>query len=331
MPYNVGACSNSHGVYLIPHVSILESYINSWEWALASNSDIPLILTPANNPTTVALPSWMKQLLLRYACFASSVCDLRELTGHVPPEWRTVCQLKSRHVTYYYAPRWTWPILYFRGLTSDYFCRTEGLDVGARIHYLAGAHKGLEAVAHYSRLAETLVPHFEYYSLLGSDMTAIDINAPDPNYEEILYGDARLLSFASESFHFTTIPMILGPANPCATYLEVALSLCELKRVLRPSGLLYIAEVGFQPSVCFVAQCLGFDVFASKGSPSGLPVGTLLRKRSIEDQPAVFDEIFNDQEIQPLKFHPSRGETFANYHLLKDEDKLFSYFMDDSE
>lgn len=249
------------------------------------------------------------------------------MTGHVPPEWRAVCQLKSNRTTYY-APRWTWPIFYFRGSTSRHFRGKKGLDVGARINHLAGPHKGLEAVANYSRIAETLVPHFEYYSLLGSDMTAIDINASDSKYKKIQYGDARLLSFASESFHFATIPMILGPANPCATYLEVALSLCELKRVLPPGGLLYIAEVGFQVSVCFVAQCLGFDVFASKGSPEGLPVGTLLRKRSVEGQPSFLAEIFNAPDVQPLRFHPSHGEVLTNCHLLKDKGKILTFIKD---
>lgn len=239
-----------------------------------------------------------------------------------------MCQLKPKRATYYYAPRWSWPILYFRGSTSDYFRGKKGLDLGARIHYLAGPHRGLEAIANYSRIAETLVPHFEYYSLLGSDMTAIDINAPDPKYKEIQYGDARLLSLASESSHFATIAMILGPANPCATYLEVALSLCELKRVLQSGGLLYIAEVGFQPSVCFVAQCLGFEVFVSRGSTSGLPVGTLLRKQRIEDRPSIFDEIFDAPEVQQLKFHPSHGEVFTNCHLLKEQGKILAIIKD---
>lgn len=306
---------------------VTESFNDSWQWAVDNNGDIPLLVTQASKSTINALPSWMKKLLRRYACFASGACEIRELTGQVPPEWQTSCQLRSKRVTYY-APRWTWPIFYFRGSTSNYFRGKKGLDVGARINYLAGIHKGLEAVANYSRISETLVPHFEYYSLLGSDMTAIDINAPDPNHEEIQHGDARLLSLASESFHFATIAMILGPTNPCGTYLEVALSLCELKRVLQASGLLYIAEVGFQTSVCFVAQCLGFDVFVSKGSPSGLPVGTLLRKRRIEGQPSIFDEIFNSPEVQPLKFHPSRGEVFANCHLLRDAGKVLVSIKD---
>lgn len=306
---------------------VAESYNDGWEWALSNNDDIPPLLTRANNSTCAAIPSWMKRLLRRYSWFASRACDIRELTGHVPPEWRTVCKLKSKRVTYY-APRWTWPIFYFRGGTSDYFRGTKGLDVGARINYLAGAHKGLEAIAHASRLTETLVPHFEYYSLLGSDMAAIDINAPDPSQKEIQYGDARLLSFTSESFHFATIPMVLGPTNPSATYLETALSLCELKRVLQPGGVLYIADVGFQPSVCFAAQCLGFDVFASKGSADGLPVGTLLRKRSVQGQPSVFDEIFDAPDVQPLKLHPSHGEVFTNCHLLKDEGDILAIIKD---
>lgn len=63
-------------------------------------------------------------------------------------------------------------------------------------------------------------------------------------------------------------------------------------------------------------------MFVSRGSPSGLPVGTLLRKGSIEGQPSIFDEIFNAAEVQPVKFHPSHGEVFTNCHLLKDKNKV---------
>lgn len=272
----------------------------------------------------------MKRSLRSYASFAADACDRRKATADIPPEWLTVCQLKSTKITYY-APRWTWPILYFRGKTSQYFRGTKGLDVGARINHLAGPHKGLAAVAKYSRTAETLVPHFEYYSLLGGDMAAVDINAPDPKYKEIQYGDVRLLSFASRSFQFVTMPMILGPFNPCATYLEVALSLCELRRVLQPGGFVYVAEVGFQPSVSFTAYCLEFDVYVSKGSLDGLPIGTLFRKPPSQDQPSVFNEIFTAPAIHPVVFDQSLSEVFRNCHLLRDEAPISAAIVPEDE
>jgi len=116
--------------------------------------------------------------------------------------------------------------------------------------------------------------------------------------------------------------MILGPSNVCSTYLELSLCLNELNRVIRPGGFIYIADFGFQPCIGFGAQCLDLDLFISKGSREGLPIGTILAKRIVKDECSVFDEIYTSNDIQRVRFHPSRKEKILNCNLFFDKERI---------
>ncbi len=291
-----------------------------------NNCDIPLLENRSNNSLIIPIPGNIKKSLNEFVCFASNKCYHRENSGEIAPEWLLLSESRSSHV-HHFSPRWTFPVFYFRGDMSVFFSDKEGLDIGARICSINNiSNRGLGQIAtNNPLLIETLVPHFEYYLTIGCRMKAIDIITPNPDYKKIELGDARLLFFVTHSFDFITMPMLLGPTNACATYLEIALCLCELKRILRPGGFIYIADAGFQPSVAFAAQCLDFDLFISKGSSDGLPIGTILRKRNSEYQSSLFDEMFAFINIQPLKFHHWYDEVAANCNLFFDKETVVIY------
>jgi hypothetical protein len=100
--------------------------------------------------------------------------------------------------------------------------------------------------------------------------------------------------------------------------LEVGLSIAELYRVLKPGGFAYLADAGFQPCIGYLASRFGFDVFTSKASQSGLPVGTLLYKRPrVAALPSDLD-LFNSDKVQHHVFNSSTSEVFLNCNLLFD-------------
>ena len=296
---------------------------NNWEWALTENCAVPYLELRTPDSLISYLPSAIKKIIQKYSLFASNECWLRESTGNVPPEWSLLCKMRTA-VNHHYSPRWTAPIFYFRDNFSKLFQDRVGLDVGARIGNIETVSKrGLSCIELKNIfLIESLIPHFKHYSNLGSYMRAIDLNAPDPVYHEIEIGDARCLFFASESFDFVTIPMMLGHGNPCATYIEIALSLCELKRVLKPGGFIYIADAGFQPTVGFAAQSLNLEVFISKGSTNGFPVGIMLKKPMVKTQLSVFDEIFKSTDILQVVFNNVCNDIIFNCNLLFDQENV---------
>jgi SAM-dependent methyltransferase len=262
----------------------------------------------------ISLPSTVKDRIKEFVCFALKKSLERQRSRKPDPQWSSLCGTRSSQ-SQHYAPRWTFSCFYFREPAASLFGGKQGLDVGARV-----SKKNTDALLHPNahNLVETAVPHFRYYSALGCQMKAIDLLAPDPDYEEIQFGDARLLSFPSESFDFVTIPMILGPTNVSPTYLELALCLCELARVVRGGGFIYVADAGFQPSLAFAAQHLGLQSYVTKGGSRGLPVGIILRKRGSSDV-TRFDELFNLIDVPPLTFHPWKSQRVRNCNLLHDE------------
>ena len=125
---------------------------------------------------------------------------------------------------------------------------------------------------------ETGIPHYLYYEAAGCSMEAIDL-LPPPENARILQGDARLLKFADSSFDFLTCATILGPPHVCGSAGEIAFTVGEFTRVLRPGGFVYLADASIQPTVIYAAQCFGLDSCYSKGA-GGLPIGTFLWKCS---------------------------------------------------
>lgn len=298
--------------------------VHNWTWAMAKNSQVPWIASRTSTSLVSYLPATVKTRMKEIVSFAEKQCTKRQSNGKTPPEWTHLCEIHSP-LSHQYTPRWTAPVFYFRGDFARLFDRKTGLDVGARINNMASVlQKGFNGIGQKNALLiDTLVPHFKYYSNLGSFMNAIDLNAPEPDYVEIERGDARCLAFPSESFAFITSPMLLGHGNPCSTYLEIAFCLGEFKRVLEPGGFIYIADPGFQPAVSFAAQCLDFEMFPSKGSDDGLPLGTLLRKPGPLDSPDVFESIFAKLKTSKVIFTEANDEAVWNCNLTRDTNKVF--------
>jgi hypothetical protein len=71
----------------------------------------------------------------------------------------------------------------------------------------------------------------------------------------------------------------------------MALCLSEFWRVLRPGGLVYLADADVEPSVIYAAQRLGFSCFFSKGIADGMPVGTILQKPNVQNSTPLFQPI----------------------------------------
>jgi SAM-dependent methyltransferase len=302
----------------------------TWKWAFANNCAIPILESYSNTSLNIEISDSMKSLIRQFAHLTKSEVELRELTGEVPATWKEVCKIGSTKAQDY-APRWTIYCFYFRNKTAPFFRNTRGLDVGARIRN--AEQKSFWDLGppnkHRVDLKETLVSHYEHYAAMGSNMTAIDVNLSDIENQNIVYGDARLLYFESCSFDFITIPMLLGPTNPCSTYLEIAICLSELTRILKQGGFIYIADAGFQPSIGFAAQCLNLSVYYSKGTEDGLPVGTLIRKPKSKEFSSRFDSIFSLPKLQPITFHSRQGEVFKNCNLLFNKEDISSYLIDE--
>jgi len=90
------------------------------------------------------------------------------------------------------------------------------------------------------------------------------------------FGDIRDLPCADCIVDFITVAMILGPGNPCDSFLNVALGLAELRRVLQPDGLVYIAGHILSPNLLYLFMLSGFRVFVNRRSEHGIPIGVCL-------------------------------------------------------
>ena len=251
----------------------------TWHGVLCANTVIPKwdrVVIGEN--LEICLPLSLKYRLRAVASFVRQQSRWRENHRSVPAGWNELTKLRaSGH--YLYAPRWTFPIFFFRDTHGCPFSGLLGLDIGARVSRADDINKvgPLKLAGDNPMLRETFRAHWMHYEGLGASMRAVDLVA-DPAEPRVEIGDVRLLKFPPCSFDFVTVPMIFGPGNPCSTLLEVVAGLSEVHRVLRPAGFAYVADGILHPSVCFAAQLIGFSVFISKGTTNGMPVGTILTK-----------------------------------------------------
>lgn len=259
----------------------------------------------------------LRMLLERAVALASDCqCD-RAGNGQLSDTWIATLAIRgSRH--HQYAPRWTFPILYFRPPFAKCLHGARGLDVGANVRRFGSSHGKLAAPPNRqpADFVECHVPHYLYYSEIGCDMDAIDLQ---PAQTQIERGDARCLDHAGASLDFITAPMLLGPSNVCATPFEIALCLSEFHRVLRPGGFVYFADPALEPSVIYTAQCLDFYAFGSKGLSHGIPLGSVIRKHGCHTTTTQFDPIFEQLQDSTLHFTSAGDEAIFSSDLLTDQ------------
>ncbi|MCH8010672.1 MAG: hypothetical protein IIA61_01785 [Candidatus Marinimicrobia bacterium] len=297
---------------------MLTQYQQIWQEVLTLNDKIFETRRIAGS-LGILLTSEVRNRLKVYVWFASIASHIKSYFGYIPLEWRAMCYAHESS-TYLYSPRWTLSMFYIRGKLTRYLYGKNGLDIGA-ITGCPPLQNVLLATGLFEtdiRLTDMELPHFQYYAELGANMTAIDIKAPNDNCENVKYGDIRLLEFRDQAFDFITVPMILGPGNPCDTYLELALSISEMWRITSPGGFVYIADCSFSPVVAFAAQIAGFIVYCSKGSKYGLPVGTFLRRPSDSQVISIFDDIFYSTRLVKIDLQRSGNMWVDSCNLLLD-------------
>ena len=203
---------------------------------------------------------------------------------------------------YLLLPRWTFPFCYFGPRYFNCFVDKSGIDVGCIINkketdiVKPSCGRGL-----YDSFNETFVPHFRYYREIGCSMTAIDIQIVDLDVNGCGYGDLRKLEFLIHTVDFITVPMIIGPGNPMNTFLDLMLCLSEMKRVLKPDGLIYISDFTINTSLVLACWISGFHVYYNNIYPSDLPIGLfLLPKYRIFTGINQFSRVSNDLKDREL-------------------------------
>ena len=302
----------------------------TWHGALSKNKRVPKWDRTINETLEICLPAQLKRHLRITEAFVRSQSTWRESHGQVPEGWADLCDLRmSGH--YLYAPRWTFPIFYFRGRHTSFFDQLLGLDIGARVSRSDDPVKAgpLKFADDNPMLRESFCPHWKHYEEFGATMRAIDTFA-DPAEPRIEAGDVRLLSFQTGSFDFITLPMLFGPGNPCSTTLEIVTGISEVHRVLRPSGFAYLADGILHPSVCFAAQLVGFTVLVSKGTENGMPVGTILTKGKDSEQAS--GRLLDPAALSTITFSPKGDEIVSHCNLIDDSEPplVYSGYFDPS-
>jgi len=298
--------------------SLVEGTVEeAWEWALSQNVVIPKCERARGARLDICLPARIKRQLEKLSVFVKTESSERQTRARIPIGWKTLCALSGSGY-FLYAPRSTFPLFYFSESLSPAFSGLSGLDVGARVPREDDDTFQRVALKRSDNpmLRETFLPYWQHYESLGASMRAIDIipGRTDPRIE---FGDARLLAFPNDSFDFLTVPMLLGPGNPCSTTLEMTACLSEMWRVLKAPGFVHIADATLHPSVCYAAELAGFVVAYSKDHTKGVPVGTFLLKRS--DSVGSVLSRFPDLSALPLiSLSPTSSEVVFHCNLIDD-------------
>jgi hypothetical protein len=304
--------------------------LQTWPSALSKNKRVPKWDRTIGETLEICLPAQLKRHLCATEAFVRSQSTWRDSHGQVPDGWAEICELRmSGH--YLYAPRWTFPIFYFRGRYASFFDRLLGLDIGARVSRSDDPVKAgpLKFADDNPMLRESFRPHWKHYEELGATMRAIDTLA-DPAEPRIEAGDVRLLPFQTSSFDFITLPMLFGPGNPCSTSLEIVTGISEVHRVLRPNGFAYLADGILHPGVCFAAQLVGFTVLISKGTENGMPVGTILTKGKDSEQTS--GRFLDRATLSTFTFSSKGHEIVSHCNLIDDSEppRVYAGYFDPS-
>jgi len=290
----------------------------SWDWALSENTCVPRCERTRGARRDICLPARIKRQMAIFSGFVKGESSAREGKGSIPVGWRTLCALSSSGY-FLYAPRWTFPIFYFGERFQLAFSGLSGLDIGARVSRDADdaiQKTPLRLPSENPILRETFLPHWKHYENLGASMRAMDV-LRDPLEPRVELGDARLLMFPTGSFDFLTIPMLLGPGNPCSTILEIVVCLREMWRVLKASGFVYIADGTLHPSVCYSAELAGFAVAYSKDRANGIPIGTFLLKHS-DSAISMLARFPCLPALPPITLSPTSSEIVSHCNLIDD-------------
>lgn len=187
------------------------------------------------------------------------------------------------------SPRSTLECFYFSDAYSSCFRGAAGLDVGCIVFTRARAPRSSLLPAPFR---PTFTPHFLHYQRFGCRMKGIDVRLTSRELDTG-FGDIRSLPCADFIVDFITVAMILGPGNPCDSFLSVALGLTELRRVLQPDGLVYIADYILSPNMLYLCLLSGFRVFVNRQFENGIPIGVFLVKEGYDVRRSRFRLIIN--------------------------------------
>lgn len=259
-----------------------------------------------------------KSYLRKSFIVAEELRQERNDTGSIPPLLKAVLSRKSRKPQHY-SPRWTFRILYFRGIALRYLGGLDGLDIGARVAtecFVSNRHISGPSCINPIDLSELHVPHYKYYETNGCNMTAIDLlNSKE---SDVSVGDARCLAFGPCEFDFATIPMLVGTKRCCSHPLEIAIILLELERIVRPGGFAYIADPDVDPVVVFLSTLAGFEVYSSKGRNRDLPLGLIIRKPTISGKYSKLDNLFSLPALERMYCGNCDNELLVHSDLVWD-------------
>lgn len=128
----------------------------------------------------------------------------------------------------------------FRGSWRDLFWNADFLDLVARRLRLREVRDALDVGCGAGHWGRALLPHLPEARLVGVDreeaFLALAREAADPSRTEYLVGTAEALPFDDASFDLVTCQTLLIHVR------DPAVAIAEMKRVLRPGGVLLAAE-----------------------------------------------------------------------------------------
>lgn len=220
----------------------------------------------------------------------------------------------------YLSARSTFPCFYFSSSYDYCFKGAVGLDVGCIV--LSSPKKYVNESLYCTKTIhplgkEKFLPHYMHYRFFGCVMQGIDICIDKRISGCIKFGDLRHLNCSDSLIDFFTIAMIMGPGNPCNTYLDVSLCIFEIKRTLSPNGIVYIADYFVSTALLLFFHLGSFRVFINQDYNSGIPVGIFLVHDTCNVQKSRFKKIINILANAEINFKKDRIIKIINRNLIE--------------